>query len=66
MPDNLLNYKQVIKKMKKKGVSEKEFHRMMERGEITILARHPDTKQILPFRLLKVHENGKVEGQFLQ
>lgn len=64
--NNLLNYKTVIKKMRKKGISEKEFHKMMERGEITVLAKDPDTQQILPFRVSKIHENGKVEGQFLQ
>lgn len=64
--DKLLNYKQALKVMHKKGISEKEFLRIMERGELTIMAKHPVTQLIRPFKIFKIHPDGKIDGEFLE
>ena len=67
MNKNMIPYKKAIKRiMKSCNVTEKQLQIMMEKGEIKVNAKHPESGMILPYRIKKIHEDGSIEGYFLQ
>lgn len=62
----MISYKDCVKKIRKeKNISEKEFQNLIESGKLTVRCMHPVLKKILPYKVIKINEDGKIDGYFM-